>query len=165
MPNYLPLFKAQEYLQVITGTEEAIEQFTGEPIVPKLELLKANAIGRLQGFNQFREALNYIALNYPNTPEGKKAQVLVTEQIPKLESTAFSEVTTAEGTSNWKVVFPFSRTQHEKALELKERLDKSIKDLMYDYTVSRDIYDLQTEFICGSRIPISNLCPRICGAS
>jgi len=146
-------FKAQEYLEVITGTEEAIEQFTGEPVVPKLELLKANAIGRLQGFNQFREALNYIALNYPNTPEGKKAQVLVAEQIPKLESTDFSEVTTAEGTSNWKVVFPFSRTQHDKALELKKRLDKSIKDLMYNYTVSRDIYDLQTEFIVVHGFP------------
>ncbi len=146
-------FKAQEYLQVITGTEEAIEQFTGEPIVPKLELLKANAIGRLQGFNQFREALNYIALNYPNTPEGKKAQILVTEQIPKLESTDFSEVSTAEGTSNWKVVFPFSRTKHEKALELKKRLETSISDLNYDYTVSRDIYDLQTEFVVVHGFP------------
>ncbi|MGB5315495.1 MAG: hypothetical protein WBN56_05800 [Robiginitalea sp.] len=146
-------FKAQEYLQVITGTEEAIEQFTGEPIVPKLELLKANAIGRLQGFNQFREALNYIALNYPNTPEGKKAQILVTEQIPKLESTDFSEVSTAEGTSNWKVVFPFSRTKHDKALELKKRLETSISDLNYDYTVSRDIYDLQTEFVVVHGFP------------
>jgi outer membrane protein assembly factor BamD (BamD/ComL family) len=146
-------FKAQEYLQVITGTEEAIEQFTGEPIVPKLELLKANAIGRLQGFDQFREALNYVALNYPSTPEGKKAQVLVAEQIPKLESTDFSEVSTAEGTSNWKVVFPFSRSKHEKALELKKRLEKSIVDLGYNYRVSRDIYDLQTEFVVVHGFP------------
>ncbi len=146
-------FKAQEYLEVITGTEEAIDQFTGEPIVPKLELLKANAIGRLQGFQQFREALNYIALNYPNTPEGKKAQVLVEEQIPKLESTDFFDASTVKGTSNWKVVFPFSRIQHEEALELKKRLEESMKDLGYTYTVSRDIYNLDTEFVVVHGFP------------
>ncbi len=148
--RYAELFRAyteQEYLEVITGTEAAIDQFTGEPIVPKLELLKANAIGRLQGFEQFREALNYLALNYPNTPEGQKARTIVEDQIPKLESTVFTDASTARATSNWKLVFPFNRTRHQEALDLKKKLEESMKDLGYGYTVSRDIYDLETEFV------------------
>lgn len=44
----------------------------GDPLVPKFEMLKANSIGRIQGFEAYKEALNYVALNYPNMPEGQK---------------------------------------------------------------------------------------------
>ena len=83
------LFEKQEFLKVITGTEEQINAFAGEPIVPKFEMLKANAIGRLQGFESFKEALNYVALNYPNNPQGKKAQQMIDEQVPKLANKEF----------------------------------------------------------------------------
>ncbi len=66
------MFQEQEFLKVITATEESISKYTGDPIVPKFEMLKANAIGRLQGFNDFKEALNYVALTYPTIRKGKK---------------------------------------------------------------------------------------------
>jgi tetratricopeptide (TPR) repeat protein len=140
-------FRDQEFLQVITGAEEQINQYTGDPIVPKFEMLKANAIGRLQGFAEFSEALNYVALNYPNNPEGKKAQQMIAEQLPKLEKKDFVDpVKTPQG-DNWKVVFPFKRNRNEAALKLKEKLEKSIEDLRYKNVVSRDIYNLEEQFI------------------
>ncbi len=153
---YAALFKAyreQQYLEVITGTEALINQFAGDPVVPKLELLKASAIGRLQGFEPYREALNYIALNYPNNPEGATARTILEEQIPKLESREFSQATGAPGTGNWKVVFPIRRQKHENALELKKRLEGSLKDLKYSNTVSLDIYDLEQEFVVVHGFP------------
>lgn len=146
-------YEAQEYFEVITGTEQSANEYTGDPIVPKLELLKANAIGRLQGFDQFREALNFVALNYPNTPEGQQARRIIEEQIPKLEPREFTDATGARGTGNWKVVFPFSMSRHEEALELKKTLESSMKDLGYSYTVSRDIYNLEQEFIVVHGFP------------
>jgi tetratricopeptide (TPR) repeat protein len=140
-------FKQQEFLQVITGAEENINRFTGDPIVPKFEMLKANAIGRLQGFEEFKEALNYVALTYPNNPEGKKAEQMVVEQLPKLEPTEFSPETDSKGTANWKVVFPFRRSNNDMALKLKETLEKSIKDLRYKNRVSKDIYNLEEQFV------------------
>ncbi|WP_423794665.1 tetratricopeptide repeat protein [Maribacter stanieri] len=140
-------YKDQQYLQVITGAEENINRFTGDPIVPKFEMLKANAIGRLQGFELFKEALNYVALTYPNNPEGKKAEQMIVEQLPKLEPKEFSPETDSKGTSNWKVVFPFKRSNTEKALKLMELLDKSIEDLKYKNVVSRDIYNLEDQFV------------------
>ena len=36
---------------------------------------------------------------------------------------------------------------NEKALELKKRLEESIVDLKYKNTVSKDIYDLEDQFV------------------
>jgi len=148
--RYADLFRAygqQEFLEVITGSEQSIQQFAGDPIVPKLELLKANAIGRLQGFDDFREALNYVALNYPNTEEGRQAQRMIEDQLPQMESREFTTSLSASGTGNWKVVFPFKRYQQEEAGALQELLEKSIRDLRYRNQVSRDIYNLEDLFV------------------
>ena len=141
------LFEAQEFLRVITGSEESINMFPGDPIVPKFEMLKATAIGRLQGYKEFKEALNYVALNYPNKPEGKKAQEMVAEQLPKLESNGFSAENGLATGGNWKVVFPFKRSNDAAALRLKKRLEASIQDLNYSNKVSKDIYNLEDEFV------------------
>ena len=140
-------FRNQEYLNVITGAEENINTFTGDPIVPKFEMLKANAIGRLNGFEPFKEALNYVALTYPNNPEGKKAEQMISEQLPKLAEKEFSSELTSTGSGNWKVVFPFKRSNNEEALKLKEILENSIKDLKYRNVVSKDIYTLENQFV------------------
>lgn len=141
------LFEAQEFLRVITGSEESINMFPGDPVVPKFEMLKATAIGRLQGYKEFKEALNYVALNYPNQPEGKKAQEMVAEQLPKLEANGFSAENGLASGGNWKVIFPFKRSNDAAALRLKKRLEASIKDLNYSNKVSKDIYNLEDEFV------------------
>ena len=140
-------YKNQEFLRVITRSQEYIDRYTGDPIVPKFEMLKANAIGRLQGFEPFKEALNFVALTYPNNPEGKKAEMMVQEQLPKLEPKDFSPEQGSTGAENWKVVFTFSRDQDEPALALKQRLQEVVDDLRYKNLVSRDIYNLETQFI------------------
>lgn len=148
--RYAQLFKSfenQNYLMVITQSQDYIKKFTGDPIVPKFEMLKANAIGRLQGFIPFEEALNYVALTYPNSPEGKKAEQIVAEQLPKLANNTFSLDSVSKGTKNWKVVFPFTRRTNEKAEALKTRLQEVVKDLNYKNVVSRDIYDLEQQFV------------------
>jgi len=69
------------------------------------------------------------------------------EQLPKLEPKEFSSEVGSTGSGNWKVVFPFKRFKNEEALKLKERLEKSIKDLKYKNVVSKDIYTLEDQFV------------------
>lgn len=154
--RYAALFKKheqQQFLEVITKSEEYINQFTGDPIVPKFEMLKANAIGRLQGFEPFKEALNYVALTYPNNPEGKKAEQMVEEQLPKLETKEFSPETGSTGAGNWKVVFPFKIKNDENAIKLKNRLVEVVDELNYKNIVSKDIYNLEDEFVVVHGFP------------
>lgn len=154
--RYAQLFKKfeeQNFLGVITGAERNIQEFTGDPMLPKFEMLKANAIGRLQGFEPFKEALNYVALNYPNRAEGVKAQQMIAEQLPKLELREFNQDATVSGTANWKVIFPFKSQKKPEAARLKERLQKAIKELNYRNTISLDLYDLETYFIVVHGFP------------
>ena len=44
-------------------------------------------------------------------------------------------------------VFPFKRSNNEAALKLKERLEASLKDLNYANVVSKDIYNLEEQFV------------------
>lgn len=141
------LFQAQKFLRVITSSEEYISLYTGDPIVPKFEMLKANAIGRLQGFDDYKQALNYVALTYPNNPEGKKAEQMIAEQLPKLEPKEFSGTQGNVGSGNWKVVFPFKRSEDNNAISLIKELKKAIKDLNYKNVVSKDIYNLEDQFV------------------
>lgn len=154
--RYAQLFKKfeeQNFLAVITEAERNIQEFTGDPMLPKFEMLKANAIGRLQGFEPFKEALNYVALNYPNRAEGVKAQQMIAEQLPKLELREFNQDATVSGTANWKVIFPFKSQKKPEAARLKERLEKAIKELNYRNTISLDLYDLETYFVVVHGFP------------
>ncbi|XHP73489.1 hypothetical protein KCTC52924_01232 [Arenibacter antarcticus] len=141
------MYQNQEFLNVITGAEAQISKYIGDPIIPKFEILKANAIGRLQGFEEFREALNYVALNYPNSPEGKKAQSMVADQLPQLASKEFSAETESSGPGNWKVVFPLKTQDAKKAARLKELLENSIVELKYKNIVSMDVYNKEELFV------------------
>ena len=83
------LFEDNQYQQVIDGSEAEISRFEGDEMVSKFELLKASAIGRLYGYTQYNKSLNYIALNYPNSSEGKQASELLLDLTQRLSNSSF----------------------------------------------------------------------------
>src|SRR5690606_36306367 len=85
---YKSMFRLYEkggYRTLLSEIEILIDQYSGEDIISKLELLKANTIGKLEGLEEYSEALNYIALTYPNSEEGNEAENLLRTNIPKLQ--------------------------------------------------------------------------------
>jgi len=66
-------YKEELFEGVIEKATLAIRKYEGGKIIPKFELLKAYAIGKKEGLVAFKEALEFVAMNYPNTEEGKKA--------------------------------------------------------------------------------------------
>src|SRR5690606_17749120 len=146
-------FEKQEFLSVIAQCEAYIHQFAGDPIVPKLEMLKASALGRIQGFEAFRDALNHVALTYPNQEEGKKAQQMIQEHLPQLEQQAFSPETGNGPHENWKLVFPFKSWEDQRALQLRDRLLGAISDLRYSNKVSKDVYSPEQQFVVVHGFP------------
>jgi len=61
------------YEDALQKSENAIKQFEDLPIIPKFELLKAYILMKTKGVVAFKEALDFVAINYPNTEEGKHA--------------------------------------------------------------------------------------------
>lgn len=137
----------QEYAEVISKCDEYINMYDGEDIVPKFELLKATASGRLYGFEAYKKGINYVAVTYANTPEGIHAQDMTTKVLPKLENTDFiDENTNVSG--RYKVVFSFENVESKTILEFKEKLDKVLKEIKYyNLTSSIDVYNKDITFV------------------
>ncbi len=138
-------FEAQHYADVIEKCEEYIMTYNGTDIVPKFELLKATAIGREQGFEAYKTALNFVSLNYPNSDEGKQAQNIYSNILPKIEKAEFTPDDQGE---KWKLVYKFSTDEKEDAQKLKVILDKAITEFNYtNMKTSIDYFDPQTELV------------------
>jgi outer membrane protein assembly factor BamD (BamD/ComL family) len=135
----------QEYAEVISKCETYINAFDGEPIVPKLELLKAMATGRLFGLESYSKAINYIAVTYANTPEGEQAQDIETNILPKIQSNQFVIDSVA---NNFKAVFQFDNTEISEIKTFQDTLNSVLKNIKYyDLTSSLDVYNPNTTFI------------------
>lgn len=143
--NLYKQFEAQNYAVVISESDKYISMFDGEAIVPKFEFLKAVANARLFGFEAYKKAINFIALNYPNSPEGKQAENMMQSVIPMLEKKTFVDESVSK---NFKVIYSFTDASDEEINEFIEKLNESIKDIRYfDLTSSIDKYNANTTFV------------------
>ncbi len=140
-------FQSQKYAQVILKSEELITKFgADDEFLPKFELLKAQAIGRYRGFEAYKEALNYVALNYPQSPEGKKAQIYYQITIPQIQNNQFE--TGLDDKKNHKLIYPFSTFGNYQAADLKEHITLVLNELKYDkIKVSLDVYTKDQQFV------------------
>ena len=133
------------YQDVIDGCDIQITNLEGDDVVPKLELLKATSKGRLYGFEAYKEGLNFVALNYPNSTEGKRAAQMYDTVIPELQDKKFVEDSTQK---NFKVVFMFERSEIEEIIAFSEALSAAVEEVNYfNLTISKDGYDTNTIFV------------------
>ena len=138
-------FENQEYVEVIDQCDKYINAFDGEAIVPKFEFLKAVSKGRLYGFESYKEAINYIALNYPNNPEGKEAESMVQKAFPLLERSEFYDYGSS---TSFKVIYQFNKPSEEEIETFKAELDKAVERVRYlELSTSIDVYDPETVFV------------------
>lgn len=138
-------FEASKYAEVIAECDQDIIIYNGNDIVPKFELLKATAIGRQQGFEAYKKALNFVALNYPSSDEGKQAQEIYSNVLPGLEVKDF---VSDEKADSWKLVYQFSSKDTEAIQKLKGQLEEAIADYHYTNMVtSVDYYNPETSFV------------------
>ena len=144
---YYNLYKLFEDNAVRDASEEVdlrIDQFFGDESLPKFELLKANIKGRLEGLDAYKKALNFVALTYPDELEGKQAESLLQNDIPKLEG---FELGKAEATS-WKIIFIKDFPLKEDSKKLLEKINKYIKDRnSVLLKASSDLYTIDKDII------------------
>jgi Flp pilus assembly protein TadD len=143
--NLFAQFESGEYQQVIEGCDLQIVRLDGDQIIPKLELLKVTAKARLFGFESYKEGLNFVALNYPSSIEGKKAARMYETVIPQLESAEFVQDSTQ---TNFKTIFKFETSETDEIKAFEETLSTAIEDVDYfKLSVSKDRYDTNTIFV------------------
>lgn len=143
---YDQLFKKYnqgEIREVYAQIDEYIETYTGEEIVSKFELLKAQAGARLHGIEEYKKGLNFVALNYPNSIEGKTSEALLKTDIPNLEKLAFGQPT-----ASWKIVYKFDIADEAKIKPLRDKIEKFIKEgLNNNIKITSDVYTLKDNML------------------
>ena len=144
--NLYNKFENQNYAEVITEAEKQIKRLEGDDFVPKFEILKASARGRLYGFEEYKKGIDYIALTYPNSEEGKKAQELLQNAIPVL---AKKEFIPDDNAKHFNVVYRFENDSDEDIDAFIKTLNEEIEEKItyFDLTTSKDLYDENTTFV------------------
>ncbi|WP_300433652.1 hypothetical protein [Christiangramia sp.] len=138
-------YEDEQYEEVIQKSNQYVSQFTGDPIVPKFDLLKARATARLMGVDAYEKALNYVAVTYPQSKEAQKAQDIINKTISELKSLEF---VTDSLQNNFKLIYPVDSEKKEEAMQLKETIEKSLSELGYrNLNVSVDVYDIEQNFV------------------
>lgn len=140
--NAYRLFEAQQFSEVLKTIETMEVLFSGSVVAPKVALLKANTVGRLQGVAAWKEELIRVADVYGTLAEGKHAQSLLSQ----IES---SQNLTEKGPvfKNYKWIFPFDKSEKTQLILFNEALKKSLKQSRQKWQVSVDPYDHKTTFV------------------
>lgn len=138
-------FEAQDFQAVITQAEKNISAFEGDDMVPKFELLKAFAIGRLEGFEAYKTAINDVAVNYANTEEGLQAQTILNMSIKSLENAEFEDEANA---IKCKAVYYFINASKSEIQAFKKSLDETLDASKYNHmSTSIDVYNKNKTFV------------------
>ena len=142
--NLFKIYEEGDYRKVLADLEQAIDQFAGEEIIPKMELLKAATIGKLQGLAEYKKALNFVALNYPNSQEGKAAELLLSTDIPVLERLKFYQAKP----ESWKIIFKVADVSTPDTKKLLDKIKKFTSERTADkLKTSVDVYTMTENFI------------------
>ncbi len=142
--KWYKLFTEEEYVAVSEKLDGLINQFSGDEIVSKFELLKANTIGKLKGLPAYKSALQYVAGNYSNTEEGKNAQEILANQIPFLEQINFSD----KDTGKWKIIYKVATKEDKSTVATEDKIKEFISEIDFqNLSYSFDLYTGQENLI------------------
>jgi len=141
--NLYQLYTNEEFAAILEKIDPLIGQLSGEEIVSKFELLKANTIGKQNGLVAYRNALQFVADSYSNTEEGKKALEVLTDQIPLLEKMEFG----TEDSQNYKILYQVKAREDVAAKVIQEKLKKFLAaenfqnlSITYDNYTSNEVF-------------------------
>jgi tetratricopeptide (TPR) repeat protein len=138
----LDLFENQQLLETLESLEELTVLASGSPIEPKINLLKAHTLGRLNGVAAWKASLNEVATNFSAVEEGIQAKALLAEieALNDLEETGVIY-------KNYKWVFPFPITEKENAQKFLTVLGTEVKTYNRFWSVSLDAYNKEFVFV------------------
>ena len=113
------VFKAEDFDEAKAMMKNALESIDDE-YVSKFELLNAMMIARTEGLKPYKEALNYLALTYSSTVEGREAAELLEKVIPALEGKTFATT----DSNNWKIIVVVSNQKMAAYANIKNSMQR-----------------------------------------
>ena len=136
------LFEGQQFTELLEsiGTMDVI--LSGSSSAPKVALLKANTIGRLQGIEAWKKELGEVANVYGTLEVGEYAKRLLAEIKATQNLSDRGPIY-----KNYKWIFPFEEKQKSQIQLLEKTLKNALQESTKKWSVSIDTYDETTTFL------------------
>ena len=148
------LYANGAFYETLQELDAKIPMVIGDGIVSKFELLKAMTIGKLRGLDNYKEALEYVALTYPTSKEGKEAERIIAQDLPKLQGMKFKR----DLSKNIKMVYVVSYPLDEEGQALKTKLQQYANDRRHTgLEFSADMYNDNTIFFVLHGVKSGNI--------
>ena len=142
--KWYKLYQDEQFNVVLDNIDNLINQYSGDEIVSKYELLKANTLGKVNGLEAYKKGLETVADNYPNSEEGKNAREILEKQVPVLERLNF----TTEDNKNWKIIYPIASNDSKTAKHIEDVIKSFLAVENYQrLTTSVDKYNKTESFV------------------
>ena len=71
------LYKENKFTELLGNINSLLPTIQQSELLPKFQLLKAYALGKTKDKETYKKAMEFVALNYANTEEGKKAREIL----------------------------------------------------------------------------------------
>ena len=132
-------FDSQQYQEVIAAIDAQKAAFKTSPQAPDWELLRAKALGRLEGKETYVRELEAIAKGYPNTKQADYVNESL-EVLKKEENKP--DFDTDQKASSWKIVL-----EHFDNEAQKEQLKNYLEENGFAYiSMSNDVYNANEQW-------------------
>ncbi len=142
--KWFKLYQEEQFNTVLDNIDNLINQYAGDEIVSKYELLKANTLGKVNGLRAYKKGLEAVADNYPNSEEGKNAREILEKQVPALEKLDF----TAVDSKSWKIIYAIPQDDTKSAKLIDESIKKFLAVENYQrLRTSLDKYNKTQSFV------------------
>ncbi|CAA9202519.1 type IX secretion system periplasmic lipoprotein PorW/SprE [Flavobacterium collinsii] len=142
--KWYKLYEEEQFDTVLDNIDNLINQYSGDEIVSKYELLKANTLGKVNGLAAYKKGLESVADNYPNSDEGKNAREILEKQIPGLEKMDFTSV----DSKNWKILYVVPNNDSKTRKKIEEAIRVFLLVENYErLTTSFDKYNRTESFV------------------
>ena len=138
----LKLFKEQKFSETLKEIELLTVISGGSRIEPKINLLKAHTIGRLEGISSWKKALNSVASKYSAFQEGIEAKNLIDkfESYQNLNDNSIIY-------KNYKWIFPFESSNSKAIDSFYSEIKRKTSIYNNSLSVSKDNYNADYVFI------------------
>jgi tetratricopeptide (TPR) repeat protein len=100
-------YNSEKFNNSISFCDDALKKYPQDLLAPKFLLLRAYSVARISDERNFKEELNKLVKTFPETPESKKAEEIITflnQKIPELkieeDKEIATELYTADTTAN-----------------------------------------------------------------
>ena len=138
----LKLFEDQKFSETLKEIELLTVISSGSRIEPKINLLKAHTIGRLEGISSWKKALNSVASDYSAFEEGIEAKNLI-DKIESLQNLDDNSVIY----KNYKWIFPFESSNNKAIDTFYSQIKRETSIYNKSLSVSKDNYNEDYVFI------------------